>query len=506
MKHQKSLTSSILLIVAILILINILSDNFFFRLDFTQDNRYTMSRATKNILSALDEPVTITAYFTQDLPPDVAKTRRDFKELLVEYASLSKGNVVFEFIDPAKDTETEQKAMQAGIQPVIVNVRERDQVKQQKVYLGAYIRKGEQSDVIPFMKPGVAMEYALSSSIKKLSVINKPTIAFLQGNGEPTLDAYQQVMASLTVLYNVEPLDMNDSLHADLNRFKTIAVVGTKDTLPEYALQQLDNYLANGGNLLIAMNRVEGDFTTAQGRSVETGLENWLIQKGIIVENSFVIDQNCGSVSVRQQQANFTYTTQISFPFLPIITNFKEHPVTEGLEAVILQFASPISFTGDTSLNFKVLAKTSAKSGTQHVPLFFNINKRWNESDFPLSNLTVAATLEGNITGNVNSRILIVSDGDFAVSGSGRQAQQVQPDNVSLMVNSIDWLSDDTGLIELRTKGVTARPLDQIEDGKKMFLKWLNFLLPILIIVVYGIIRMQYNRNLRIKRMEVGYV
>jgi len=74
------------------------------------------------------------------------------------------------------------------------------------------------------------------------------------------------------------------------------------------------------------------------------------------------------------------------------------------------------------------------------------------------------------------------------------------------MVNAIDWLSDDTGLIELRTKGITQRPLDQVEDGKKALLKWLNFLLPIILIVVYGIIRMQYNRNLRIKRMEEGYV
>ncbi len=74
------------------------------------------------------------------------------------------------------------------------------------------------------------------------------------------------------------------------------------------------------------------------------------------------------------------------------------------------------------------------------------------------------------------------------------------------MVNSIDFLSDDTGLIDLRTKGVTSRPLDQVEDGKKAFLKWLNFLLPIVLILVYGIFRMQQKRNLRVKRMEQGYV
>jgi ABC-type uncharacterized transport system involved in gliding motility auxiliary subunit len=74
------------------------------------------------------------------------------------------------------------------------------------------------------------------------------------------------------------------------------------------------------------------------------------------------------------------------------------------------------------------------------------------------------------------------------------------------MANAIDWLSDDTGLIELRTKGVTSRPLDQVEEGRKTFLKWLNFLLPIVLILLYGIIRMQRRRNLRVKRMEAGHI
>jgi len=74
------------------------------------------------------------------------------------------------------------------------------------------------------------------------------------------------------------------------------------------------------------------------------------------------------------------------------------------------------------------------------------------------------------------------------------------------MVNAIDWLSDETGLIDLRTKAVTSRPLDQIEDGRKNFLKWLNFLLPIILVIIYGIIRTQRRRSIRNKRMEEGYV
>jgi ABC-type uncharacterized transport system involved in gliding motility auxiliary subunit len=123
-----------------------------------------------------------------------------------------------------------------------------------------------------------------------------------------------------------------------------------------------------------------------------------------------------------------------------------------------------------------------------------------------MKGLTVAGVLTGKIAGENQSRIVLIGDGDFAVNGEGEQARQQSPDNISLMVNSIDYLSDDTGLIELRTKGVTNRPINQIEDGKKAFLKYFNFLLPLLLVIIYGIFRSQYNRNLRNKRMEEGHV
>jgi ABC-type uncharacterized transport system involved in gliding motility auxiliary subunit len=268
----------------------------------------------------------------------------------------------------------------------------------------------------------------------------------------------------------------------------------------------LDDYLAGGGNLFIALNRVEGDLNTLYGTSISTGLEAWLEEKGLKVENNFVVDAQCQSVGVRQQQGMFTFTTPVRFPYLPVISSFADHPSMAGLESVILPFASSITFTGDTSVHYIPLAYTSDQSGTRSTPVYLDFRHNWTEEDFPLSSLPVAAIISGRLAGNALSSILVISDGDFAVNGEGNQAQQIQEDNVSLLVNSIDWLSDDTGLIELRTKGVTSRPLDQIEEGKKSLLKYVNFLLPILLIVIYGIFRMQQNRNLRVKRMEEGYV
>ena len=99
--------------------------------------------------------------------------------------------------------------------------------------------------------------------------------------------------------------------------------------------------------------------------------------------------------------------------------------------------------------------------------------------------------------------MIVIADGDFPVNTGGQQ--QIQPDNISLMVNSIDWLSDDTGLISLRTKGVSSRPIKQMEDSTRGVLKWLNFLLPIILVLIYGFIRYQYRRNQRVARMEANY-
>jgi ABC-type uncharacterized transport system involved in gliding motility auxiliary subunit len=133
MKMKKSILSQLLLIIVVLILINVLSTRFFVRLDFTGDKIYTLSKATKDILHSLNEPVTVTAYFTRGSQPEIEKARKDFQDLLIEYSNISKGMVNYEFLNPNEDQQLEQEVMQSGIQPLVLNVREKDQVKQQRV-------------------------------------------------------------------------------------------------------------------------------------------------------------------------------------------------------------------------------------------------------------------------------------------------------------------------------------------------------------------------------------
>jgi len=374
---------------------------------------------------------------------------------------------------------------------------------QQKVYMGAALSIGNAKEVIPVIEPGAAMEYALSTSIKKLSVLDKPSVGLLQGHGEPGISELMQVGTELSILYNFEPLNVTDSTTIPA-RIKTIAIVRPTDSIPANVFQQLDEFLARGGRIFIAMNRVAGDLQSGYGSSLPTGLEGWLLGKGLMVNDSYVIDANCVNATMQQQVGNAIHISQVMVPYIPIINNFADHSITEGLEAVVMQFTSPLNFTGDTNLVYTPLVLTSERSATQPAPQYFDFQKKWTEIDFPMQNLVIGAALEGPFTGGIPSKMVVIADGDFPVNGPRGQQQQLQEDNVSLMVNSIDWLSDDTGLITLRTKGVSSRPIKELEDSKRAFIKWLNFLLPILLILIYGFIRSQIRRNQRIARMEAN--
>ncbi len=497
-------TRRVWIITGIIVVLNLLGEEFYHRFDLSEDNQYTLSDATKNILKGLDQPVTVKAYFSEELPPNIAKVRKNFKELLVEYNNLSHGNLVYNFENPNEDEQIEKEAIQNGVQPVLINLREKDEIKQKKAFLGAVISLGEDNEVIPFMNPGGAMEYALSTAIKKLSIKDKPTIAFMQGHGEPALSEMRQVNSALSILYSVEPLRMTDTTQIP-QKVKTLVIINPSDSIPPQQLQSVDKFMNKGGHLLVAFDRVSGNLQQSYGSAHNTNIESWLKTKNVLVEDNFIIDANCAAVTVQQQQGPFRFASNISFPFIPIIQKFADHPISKGLETVVLKFPSAIHYTGDSSITYTPFAFTSDKSGVLKAPQFFDVQKQWSEADFPEKNLVVGACFEGKINGSTNAKMVIISDGDFAVNGKQGNAQRVQEDNVNMLVNSIDWLSDDTGLISLRTRGVTSRPIADLEEGTKTILKWLNFLLPVLLIIIYGFVHMQLKRNQRIKRMEVNY-
>jgi hypothetical protein len=168
----------------------------------------------------------------------------------------------------------------------------------------------------------------------------------------------------------------------------------------------------------------------------------------------------------------------------------------------MFQFASTIQSIGDTTIKFTPLAFTSDRSNAVRTPLQFDIQRKWIKTDFPRQKLIVAAAIEKK---NSTSKMIVVSDGDFIVNGPPQQPRRLQADNLSFFSNAIDWLSDDTGLISLRTKGATSYPIDELDENTKAILKYANFSLPLVLVIGYGLFRSQRNRIRRFKRMSENY-
>lgn len=499
--NRKNILIQLVIVLAIIVVANLLSSQLYFRLDFTEDNRYTFSEATKDVIDELDGVVTVTAYFSEELPPQLLKNKQDFQDQLIEYENRSDGNIVYEFIDPNKSEEQEREAQQNGVSPVMINVTERDQVQQMRAYMGAVLKMEDRTEVIPLVQPGAAMEYALTTAIRKISIMDKPKLGMLQGYGEPSIQAIPQLMQQLSVLYDVEPLTIRDTSVVP-SYYRSLIWINPSDSVAPEDFEKFDQYLGQGGGMFIAYSNVEGDLQQGLlSKSTDIGLKSWLSGKGIAIGDNFVIDASCASVTVQQRQGFFTINTQVEFPYFPMVSSFEEHAITGGIESVMFPFISSLSFNeSDTSYTQIPLVYSSESTGLVTPPTYVDIQKKWSQADFGAGQQILTAGLD-----NGSSRLVVVANGTFCVNGEGQRPQQQNPDNINLASNSIDWISDDTGLINLRTKGITSRPLDQVEDSTKAIIKYGNVFAPILLILIYAVVRRQANQRKRHKWMQGNY-
>jgi ABC-type uncharacterized transport system involved in gliding motility auxiliary subunit len=232
-----------------------------------------------------------------------------------------------------------------------------------------------------------------------------------------------------------------------------------------------------------------------------------------------VRDRNASAVRVQQNRGGFQVVNQIRYPYMPKIANFSDHPITKGLDQAVFRFVSSIDTTMvDTSAQLSVLARSSEQSASASLPTNIRPQQEWTVADFSGSSVPIAGLLEGRFssafagtdtlsverTRSPDTKLVVIGDGDFMVNGTGQRKQQLPEGNINLVVNSIDYLADDTGLISLRTQRVTSRPLIQISPTTKTILKYVNVLLPILLVIGYGLVRYKRNQDRRQRWKERG--
>ena len=495
-----------LLIVAIFLL-NYISRSYYGRFDLTDTQMFTISESSKTVLENIDDLLIMKAYFSEDLGSELGNNKRYLQDLLEEYRAVNNEYIDFEFFTSDDSEEFKTEAQKSGIQPVQLNVIENDKMEIKQVFMGMVIMYGDKKESIPVIQTTTGLEYTITSAIKKLINVNKETIG-LASLGTPNPQSNNQSISELLrQTYDIMPVNLDTPVPQNISVLILSDVV---DSLTTSQYSNLDNYLANGGNLFLAQNRINADIQKQTAEPILSNLFTLLENYGITIKENLALDLECNSVQMRQPGRFFP--VQVKYPFLPIIKNFSEDQlIVSGLESSSLLFPSEIDVYIDSSstevpiASFTPLFFTSNKSTLMEG--FYNLNpipdnnpifNSLNEGPF---NVAAIGTYQHEETG-LSSQIIVVADSRFfADDGGGRM-----PENLTFTLNSVDYMVGDSDLISLRSREITTRPLnaDAQDVGVKSFWKKLNYFLPALLILLFAFFKSR-SEKARTHKLEYMY-
>lgn len=491
----------VLLILAILIVVNIISIRLFGRIDLTKNEIYTLSETSKELVDNLEDRLTIKAYFTEDMPAQFSNYRRFVVDILNEYRAYSDGKLYFEFISPQGE-EGMKEAEQNGVPAVDVRVIEEDEVVTKKAFLGLYFIYQDENEVIPIVQDLETLEYDISGVIKRLTQKEKITVGYDMGHAEMPLERLTIIKANLEKLYDVMPVDLSAKDQLDEN-IDILIVANPVLPFSDTAKYNLDQFIMRGGRLayLDGMVKIDPTMQNPVGQLSEVGLEEIMKNYGIGINRDLIKDAQCATIALMRQQGEYSIQTPVRFPFIPQISNFsQDNAITRGLQNVIIQFVSSVD-TGlakDKEINAEVIATSSEASGRQTSRIVVDPTQEFTPDDFAEEYIPIAAVFTGKfksffrdkepkakITESPDSKIVVVGSGQFLldniVSGGG--------DNLTFFLNIIDYLTDESGLISVRSKNVSIPELDKMDDGTKKMLKYGNMIAPPLIVILFGLFR-----------------
>ena len=540
--NKQAAMTNLLIFIAVVIVINLISLNLFFRLDFSRGKVYSLSPASKAALRQLDDRVLVRAFFTQDLPPDLANIRRYTRDLLEEYKTYSGGKFRYEFINP-NDDRLREEAQRSGVPPVNVNVRERDRIEVRQAYLGLVFHYEDRTEVIQLVQETRGLEYEITKAIMKIAALGMPKVAFYGHSPEipqdPWMrmffqqqDRFQQAKTNISQHYEMVETTLNEPIPNDVN---TLVFTGVLDSLGTHQLYHIDQFLMKGNSIVFFQARVNANLQNQQAQPIHSNIFNLLEHYGVQIADNLVMDANSNRVNV-QEQVGFTIrNTAVNYPFLIIANEVnKNHPIVSQLENVNFAFVSELDNSFEIeNVRLTPLIQSSNSSGTMMGPNYWiNVQQfmdrsylnRLNERGKVIAGLydgvfssffaEQGTSIGGDfIESTSNGRIVVVPDMDFITSSGGGR----NPSNINFLMNSIDYLSGIEGLIMLRSREVTNKPLvierlvktedltpegaERRRSSMREFIKFANIVLPAILVVVYGLLRyrLEIKRRKRIK-------
>jgi ABC-type uncharacterized transport system involved in gliding motility auxiliary subunit len=493
------------LIIGSLLLINFIFSYLPLRLDTSQGRAYSLSRGSKLLLKELEDPLIVRIMFSSNLPAQFRLTERYVRDIFSEYQKSSHGKMRIEYIDPLSSPKAKQDAMQAGVMPVQVDVREKDRREVKEAYMGVSLIYGDQKEALPFIQDAQGLEYEITQKIKKLIHPGQIKVGLVSNAKALTFssDSLKPLGQAVSQMYTAMPVDLNGPIPTDI---KSLWLVGPTEQLDSTSIVKLRGWVQNGGTLGLLVDRYSIDVQTFRPTPLETNIDSLLKEWGIDFRRALIVDPSCDRIQIRSQQGIFSMINVIDYPYFPFITDVnRSHPATKPIDGFSLPFVSPLII--DKSLpgfTYTTLAKTSNRSWLD--PQAYNVSPLDSHErpvESPTGPFNVGLLIEGpfgaaaGVPGKTG-RVIV-----FGCSRFIRTDYPPRQSNYTLFLNLLDWSAQDEFLLSIRSKGVAHRPLKNISDSMRMLLKYvLICALPIFSLVIGLIVWNRQKRRLQLMPLK----
>jgi gliding-associated putative ABC transporter substrate-binding component GldG len=497
-----------LLLAGILTIVNLYANRNFFRVDLTQNRRYTVAESTRKILAGLDDIVTIKVYLSRKLPPYAETLSDQIKDMLEEYSVYAGGMLSIEYIDPADDPALQRSLQFMGIPQLQLNIVERDQAAIANVYMGLAVLYGDKKEIIPTLAELDRFEYELTGKILRVLRDTDQTIGFLSGHGEPDLrQGLRTVNQLLKDQYFIRTVPTSNGEPIDPGEVSAL-VITAPQKLSERDLFIIDQYIMKGGRVLFLVDGVALD-EAMQAAAFESPLNGLLVHYGIRVLPQLVLDRSNITASFQVGM----YDVMLPYPFwVRVVRNMSasSHPVSSSIESMVMPWVSPLAVVDNATddIQVDVLAQSSDTSWIQQEP--FDLNP---QQDFSLrvtqpGRRMLAVALNGTFTSFFAGRNTVPAlnnaegealsydmlsqspDTRIIVAGSSRfitdDFTAEFEGNRAFFLNALDWLTIGDELIGIRSREAGERPLKLLDERTKMIVRIVNMLAVPLLVIAFG--------------------
>ena len=544
-KHSINLTALLLG----LILLNIFGNYFYKRFDLTQDQRFTLSEAAKSIIETVDSPIVIDVFLKGNFPAEFKRLQTETKQLLEEFSAFN-SHIKYEFINPLENEENpvaiQQQLQQMGLTTAQVEVRENGKLSTELVYPWALAYYKEKTVKIPLLKNQLGitseervnnsiqnLEYAFADGFNKLIFPKKRKIAVLKGNGELEDRYIADFFKTLKEYYYIAPFTL-DSVAIDpaktltnLQGFDMIVVAQPSEAFSDSEKYILDQYIMNGGASLwlLDANKQRTDPTSGKTYAVAENLQlnDLFFKYGLRINSNLIKDVVSAPIVLASGNENDSQYNRYPWFYYPISASDNTHPIITNIEAVKFEYASSIDTLPNTITKTVLLSSSSITklaglpieiSYDIDIPKFLKVMEKGpSPQEFNSGAQTLAVLMEGEFTSAFANRVkpfilsedrllsqsnsmVVVSDGDIIKNQfKGNRPLEVGFDkmtqtmygNKDFLLNTVNYLLDDSGLINIRTKEIAVPFLDPQKTASERT-KWqlINLLLPLGILALFG--------------------